>query len=71
MTATAVPGETRRLLVSMPEARAMLGGIGRDAMYALDAKGRIRSTKVEGRRLYFVDSLEAYVRELAEDGPIR
>jgi excisionase family DNA binding protein len=71
MTVSATSRAPAPLLASMAEVRRMLGDIGRDAVYELAARGEITSTKVGGRRLFFVDSVAAYVARLREDGPVR
>lgn len=55
----------------MNDARRLLGGVGRDKVYALDARGEIVSTKIDSRRVWFVDSIEAYIQRLREGGPVR
>ena len=55
-----------RRLVSIPEAQAFLGGIGRTKLYEL-AKKDLRLVKL-GRRSFFVEAdLVAFVSKLTED----
>jgi len=43
-----------------------MAGFGRTVAYALMAEGRLASTKVRGRRLVFVSSIENVLREGAD-----
>ena len=55
----------RPIAVPVNEACA-IGGFGRTVAYALMAEGRLASTKVRGRRLVFVSSIENVLREGAD-----
>ncbi len=55
-----------RLLHSIPDAGAVLGGMSRSTLYEKIANGEIAAVKV-GRRTYIAhDELERYVRALTE-----
>lgn len=69
MVETGVP--TAPQLVDMAQVRAMLGNIGRDAVYGLDSRGEIESTKIGSRRVWFRASIEDYIARKREMGPER
>lgn len=49
------------LVVDERTARAFLGGISRSTLYKRSAEGKVRSVKLDGRRLFVVESLRDYV----------
>ena len=55
-------------LVSVDEARRLLGGRGRGYIYGLLDKGELDSIKDEGRRLITGDSILTYVESLTRKG---
>jgi excisionase family DNA binding protein len=64
---TAPPSATApRLLVSVEDALAALGGISRATFYRLVGAGRLPSVRVAGRRFVRRIDLEAYVDSLSE-----
>ena len=54
-----------RLLLSVEEAAEALA-ISRTAVFRLLREGRLRSVKIDKRRLIAVDALHEFVKELAE-----
>lgn len=70
MTVRTVPSASP-VLLAMDQVRAMLGNIGRDRVYDLDARGEITSTKIGSRRYWFADSVTAYAERLRDLGPMR
>jgi predicted DNA-binding transcriptional regulator AlpA len=52
-------------LLSIPEACAALGGIGRSSLYAELGSGRVRSIKLGRRRLVPSGAIAAYINERA------
>lgn len=53
-----------KLLYNEPDAREVLGGIGRSKLYALVADGKLTPTKI-GRRTFFESAeLERFVASL-------
>lgn len=53
------------ILVSVDDARTMLGGIGRTRTYALISEGKLESVKLGKRRLVMVSSIHALIAEAA------
>ncbi|AKQ07806.1 excise protein [Mycobacterium phage Kinbote] len=53
------------LLLSIPEARAMLGGIGRTTLYELIGRGDIKKVKIGARGFITRASIVAYVERLS------
>ena len=62
---TAIPD---RLLYSVPEARAKLGGICHSLFYKLVRDGTLHLTKVGGRSMVTGDELVATVARLSDQG---
>lgn len=56
--------EPPRLTVTLQET-AHMTGLGLTTLYAMLGDGRLRSTKIGGRRLIFVDSIEKALTEAA------
>jgi hypothetical protein len=54
----------QRHLVSIPEAREILGGIGHTNMYAIINRGEVVKVKLGGRSFITAESLEALVDRL-------
>lgn len=55
-----------RLLYPEPEAREMLGGIGRTKLYQLVTAGQITPVRIGRRTFYDHDDLARYVAQLRE-----
>lgn len=56
---------TRPLLLTVPEAREALGGIGHTTFYAEVKAGRLRTVKIGARTLVAEAELVRYVAELS------
>jgi hypothetical protein len=54
-------------LISVNEARRLLGGRGRGRIYELLRQGALKSVTDGGRRFILTDSLYAYVNSLSDD----
>jgi len=54
-------------LVSVDEARKLLGGRGRGRIYELIKQGALKSVMDGGRRFILTDSLYAFVDSLKDD----
>jgi hypothetical protein len=54
-----------KLLVSIPEARELLGGIGHSKLYELVNRGDIVKVNIGRRGFITSESLDAYVARLA------
>lgn len=52
-----------KLLVSVDEARKMLGGIGRTNLYAMISRGDLSSRKIGKRRLILVSSIYELIEQ--------
>lgn len=52
------------LLVDIPRAGEILGGVGRDVVYDLIRAGEVQSVHIGRRRLVLVSSLREYVDRL-------
>lgn len=50
-----------QLLVSVEDARAMLGNIGRTNLYAMLSRGELESRKLGSRRLVLVASIKRLI----------
>lgn len=59
--------QTLRRLVSIPEARQVLGGIGHTTVYELIKKGEIDKVNIGRRGFVTSESLEAYMDRLSAD----
>jgi excisionase family DNA binding protein len=59
-----------RLLVDVPDACRMLGGVSRAYFYELVAAGRIVTVKLGKRRLVPVAALEQFAANLLEEGGV-
>ena len=57
---------TKRL-VSIPEAREVLGGIGHSTIYELIKRGELTKVNIGRRGLITAESLAAYMDRLRED----
>lgn len=57
-----------RKLVSIEEARAELGGVGRTTIYRLIAAGRLAKVNVGSRAFVTGASIDAYVDDLSKIG---
>jgi len=57
-----------RLLVDVPDACRMLGGVSRAYFYELVAAGRIVTVKLGKRRLVPVAALEQFAAGLVDEG---
>jgi excisionase family DNA binding protein len=57
-----------RLLVDVPEACRILGGVSRAYLYELIAAGRIATVKLGKRRLVPVAALEQFAAGLTDGG---
>lgn len=55
---------TAALLLSVPDARARLGGIGRTTLYELVAAGELTKVNIGARGFITADSITAYVDRL-------
>jgi hypothetical protein len=55
---------TKPLLVSVKDARRMLGGMGHNRFWQLASQGEFEITGTPRKRLVFVRSLEAYAERL-------
>jgi hypothetical protein len=55
-----------RLLVSIHDARATLGGVGRSTLYELVNRGEIVKVSIGRRGFITAESLAAYVNRLTE-----
>ncbi|MFN6935440.1 MAG: helix-turn-helix domain-containing protein [Tsuneonella sp.] len=53
--------QIEQLLVSVDDARALLGGIGRTNLYAMLSRGDLESRKLGKRRLILVASIERLI----------
>ena len=65
---TATPNETTStsLLVSVDEARRLLGGVSPATFYRLLQRGELPAVKLAGRRFVKRDDLARFVAELSE-----
>lgn len=61
--------EVKRLM-SIPEARAVLGGIGHTTIYDLIKRGEIRKVNIGRRGFITSESLAAYVNRLSEGAAV-
>ncbi|WP_176234756.1 helix-turn-helix domain-containing protein [Mycobacterium simiae] len=59
--------QTVKRLVSIPEARQVLGGIGHTTLYELIKKGEVNKVNIGRRGFVTSESLEAYVDRLSAD----
>ena len=59
-----------RLLVDVPDACRILGGVSRAYFYELVAAGRIVTVKLGKRRLVPVAALEQFTADLVENGDV-
>lgn len=50
-------------LIDEVAARAYLGGVSRNFLRRREAEGKIRSVRLDGRRLWLIESLRAYLSE--------
>lgn len=50
-----------QMLVSVEDARALLGGIGRTNLYAMLSRGELESRKLGKRRLILVASIQRLI----------
>jgi len=57
-----------KLLVSIPEARATLGGIGNTTIYELFKQGELVKVNIGRRGFVTVESLRGYVARLLDLG---
>jgi len=57
--------EVRRRLVSIPNARAELGGIGNTTIYDLINKGELQKVNIGRRSFVVAESLDALVDRLS------
>jgi excisionase family DNA binding protein len=53
-------------LLTVTEARRELGNVSRTTLYALIAKGRLKTVKVGTRRMVVSESLEAWIKKAAK-----
>lgn len=65
-----VMSELTRRLVSIPDARAELGGIGHTTLYELVKRGELKKVNIGRRGFITAESLVAYVNRLSERATI-
>lgn len=53
--------QSEQILVSVDDARALLGGIGRTNLYAMLSRGELESRKLGKRRLILVASIQRLI----------